>query len=341
MEVWIQHKVFWFCSQPLWYVWNSLRMPWRTWNFEEVFGRTSQHPQSAWGSTWRRRRRRTMILKYWRIRTMWRWEICTHSLCFRHSCKCCVFEHPHIQHTHTTLKNRYALHYPRTKRIRKGWLLRRVVEMVSISIIVVSMAQQWVLPTVHNAKFDELDVVHIAERVMKLAIPNMYVWLIGFYGFFHLYLNILSEITYFGDRLFYKDWWNSRSLDYFWSHWNLPVHHFMKRHIYVPLRKRGWSSVSVILLIFFISGVGHEIVLSVPFGSVKLWAVFGMMGQAPLCALTRLPIFRSTQFGNIVFWLSIMLGQPTLVLFYYYHYTHWWWWDGRLIILYCNLILEE
>ena len=235
----------------------------------------------------------------------------------------CVRASTYSTHTHTQhLKNRYALHYPRTKRIRKGWLLRRVVEMVSISIIVVSMAQQWVLPTVRNAKFDELDVVHIAERVMKLAIPNMYVWLIGFYGFFHLYLNILSEITYFGDRLFYKDWWNSRSLDYFWSHWNLPVHHFMKRHIYVPLRKRGWSSVSVILLIFFISGVGHEIVLSVPFGSVKLWAVFGMMGQAPLCALTRLPIFRSTQFGNIVFWLSIMLGQPTLVLFYYYHYTH-------------------
>ena len=94
----------------------------------------------------------------------------------------------------------YALHYPRTKRIRKGWLLRRVVEMVSISIIVVSMAQQWVLPTVRNAKFDELDVVHIAERVMKLAIPNMYVWLIGFYGFFHLYLNIFGLFLAHIDR---------------------------------------------------------------------------------------------------------------------------------------------
>ena len=243
----------------------------------------------------------------------------------------------------------YCLQYPRTKRIRKGWLLRRCLELVSISIIVVSMSQQWVLPTVRNAKFDQLDIVHMAERVLKLAIPNMYVWLLGFYAFFHLYLNILAELTFFGDRLFCtfslslsphfhffhtsyiciyiplytdKDWWNSRSLDYFWSHWNLPVHHFMKRHVYVPLRKKKWSSVSAVLLIFFISGIGHEIVLSVPFGSVKLWAVFGMMAQAPLCALTRRSIFRSTQFGNIVFWLSIILGQPTLVLFYYYEYTH-------------------
>ena len=46
------------------------------------------------------------------------------------------------------------------------------------------------------------------QRIMKLAVPNLIVWLLGFYAFFHLWLNILAELLRFGDRLFYKDWWN-------------------------------------------------------------------------------------------------------------------------------------
>jgi hypothetical protein len=40
----------------------------------------------------------------------------------------------------------------------------------------------------------------------------MLVWLLGFYTFFHLWLNILAELLRFGDRTFYKDWWYFTSL---------------------------------------------------------------------------------------------------------------------------------
>ena len=43
-------------------------------------------------------------------------------------------------------------------------------------------------------------------------IPNLYIWLLMFYCFFHLWLNILAELLRFGDRAFYKDWWNAESL---------------------------------------------------------------------------------------------------------------------------------
>lgn len=33
-----------------------------------------------------------------------------------------------------------------------------------------------------------------------------------FYCFFHLWLNIIAEVLRFGDRTFYKDWWNAESL---------------------------------------------------------------------------------------------------------------------------------
>ncbi len=34
----------------------------------------------------------------------------------------------------------------------------------------------------------------IAERVLKLSLPVLYVWLCGFYCFFHLWLNIVAEV---------------------------------------------------------------------------------------------------------------------------------------------------
>ena len=69
--------------------------------------------------------------------------------------------------------------------------------------------EQYIVPLVHNSlvPFKALDFIRIAERILKLSLPNMCVWLLGFYVFFHLYLNITAEILRFGDRQFYKDWW--------------------------------------------------------------------------------------------------------------------------------------
>jgi sterol O-acyltransferase len=35
-------------------------------------------------------------------------------------------------------------------------------------------------------------------------------------------LNVLAELTYFADRGFYADWWNSVSWDQFARDWNRP-----------------------------------------------------------------------------------------------------------------------
>jgi len=51
-------------------------------------------------------------------------------------------------------------------------------------------------------------LLYLSQRILKLAVPNLFVWILGFYAFFHLYLNILAELLRFDDRLFYKDWWN-------------------------------------------------------------------------------------------------------------------------------------
>jgi diacylglycerol O-acyltransferase-1 len=51
-------------------------------------------------------------------------------------------------------------------------------------------------PIIENSHipFKETNVVLIIERLLKLAVPNHVVWLIGFYAFFHSYLNVLAEV---------------------------------------------------------------------------------------------------------------------------------------------------
>jgi hypothetical protein len=68
------------------------------------------------------------------------------------------------------------------------------------------ISEQYMVPTIISSvgPLRSLHVVGIVERLLKLAIPTLYGWLIIFYALFHVWLNILAEFTYFGDREFYK-----------------------------------------------------------------------------------------------------------------------------------------
>jgi diacylglycerol O-acyltransferase 1 len=121
------------------------------------------------------------------------------------------------------------------------------------------------------------------EKLLKLAIPNIAVWLVMFYTVFHLALNILAEALCFGDRLFYLDWWNCTSMDFFWRTWNLPVHKWMVIHVYIPLLEKGFNPAFSSFMVFFVSAIGHEVIISIPFRTWKFWAFSAMMAQMPLC----------------------------------------------------------
>lgn len=53
------------------------------------------------------------------------------------------------------------------------------------------------LPTVHEfygSSPSDKGLMVSLEHILKLAVPNTYFWLLGFYAFFHLMLNLLSEV---------------------------------------------------------------------------------------------------------------------------------------------------
>ncbi|KJE95584.1 acyl-CoA:1,2-diacylglycerol O-transferase [Capsaspora owczarzaki ATCC 30864] len=215
----------------------------------------------------------------------------------------------------------YELNFPRTRRIRWRFLARRIVETVFFAVLLFALGEQWVVPTVKNSMkpLHELDWTTMTERVLKLAIPNHFLWLIFFYWFFHCVLNAMAEVLRFADREFYRDWWNATTIQYFWRNWNIPVHKWCARHFYLPLMRAGYSRPFGWLAVFLLSALFHEILVSVPLGMFKIWAFAAMMGQIPLAVITE-RFFKNSQYGNVVVWFSLVLGQPIAVLMYVYDY---------------------
>jgi len=214
----------------------------------------------------------------------------------------------------------YELNFPRSARIRKRFLIKRLVEMVILSQVLLGLVQQWMFPTINNSMkpFHNSNYPFMLERLLKLAIPNHILWLIFFYWFFHSCLNVVAELLRFGDREFYKDWWNAESINAFWNTWNIPVHRWARRHLYSPMMKSGYGKMASSVIVFIVSAFFHEYLVSVPLRMFRVWAFMGMLGQVPFAILTSR--FLNGHFSNMALWLSLIIGQPLATLMYVHDY---------------------
>lgn len=156
--------------------------------------------------------------------------------------------------------------YPRSDRIRWGFVAKRVGEAIVLSVFIWLASAQYAAPLLRNSlkTMVRMDFASILERLMKLSTISLIIWLAGFFALFQSILNALAEVMRFADREFYTDWWNSPSVGTYWRTWNKPVNHFMRRHIYSPLIGRGWSNFSASVMVFTFSGLLHELLVGIP-----------------------------------------------------------------------------
>uniref|UniRef100_A0A452FRU8 O-acyltransferase n=1 Tax=Capra hircus TaxID=9925 RepID=A0A452FRU8_CAPHI len=213
----------------------------------------------------------------------------------------------------------YELNFPRSPRIRKRFLLRRLLEMLFLTQLQVGLIQQWMVPAIQNSMkpFKPSGWGRVGAGGAVL-VPNHLIWLIFFYWLFHSCLNAVAELMQFGDREFYRDWWNSESITYFWQNWNIPVHKWCLRHFYKPMLRRGSSKWAARTGVFLASAFFHEYLVSIPLRMFRLWAFTGMMAQIPLAWIVG-RFFRGN-YGNAAVWLSLIIGQPVAVLMYVHDY---------------------
>lgn len=225
----------------------------------------------------------------------------------------------------------FQLAYPRTSEVRLKMVLRYSIELVFCFVLQFVLIEQYINPLLTNTikgieerilkKQDYFSLgSFLLERFLKLSIPILYIWLLMFAELFHCWLNILAEVTRFADRKFYLDWWNAVSIRDYWQKWNLPVHHWLLRHMYKPLRKSGISPSTAGLVIFILSGVIHEYLIITP---IQVgWSgliLLGFVLQIPLISVTDTDLFKKRPtLGNCMFWISwCFTGQPLAVLVYF------------------------
>uniref|UniRef100_H2YCG6 O-acyltransferase n=1 Tax=Ciona savignyi TaxID=51511 RepID=H2YCG6_CIOSA len=223
----------------------------------------------------------------------------------------------------------YEANYPRTSGINKSYLMRRALEILFLFQLELALIQQWVVPVLQKAilPIHNYEGYTIMERLLKLSVPNHFIWLVFFYFFFHSVLNALAEVMKFADREFYRDWWNAETIVYFWQAWNIPVHKWCVRHCYKPLLSIGCPKFAAQVSVFLLSAFFHEYLVSIPLHMFKAWAFFGMTMQVRLvqCGFFRFLVIWvskrfSSNYGNMIVWMSLILGQPVAILAYVYHY---------------------
>jgi diacylglycerol O-acyltransferase 1 len=225
----------------------------------------------------------------------------------------------------------YQIAFPRTDKIRIWRVASLLLRFFFVLILLLFLIAQVITPTLRSLVHDleatngKLTFHLMAEYGLRLSLANTYCWLLVFYGYFHVYLNLSAELLRFGDRVFYKDWWNSSDVSSYWRLWNMPVHYWLVRHVFFPCVRRGLSKTMATFVVFFLSAVFHELLISLPFHMIRPWAYLGMMGQVPLVWITKgltkkLP---GTSMGNIIFWLSFcIVGQPMAILMYTIDYQY-------------------
>lgn len=75
---------------------------------------------------------------------------------------------------------------------------------------------------------------------------------------------------------------------------------------------------------FLVSAVMHELAIAVPLRTFRGIALFSMLMQIPLVALTEWTskVLKNDVYSNCLFWVIFCFcGQPYIVLQYYYEYA--------------------
>ncbi|KAG1740063.1 MBOAT, membrane-bound O-acyltransferase family-domain-containing protein [Suillus lakei] len=206
----------------------------------------------------------------------------------------------------------YELEYPRTDRIRPIYIFEKTVAFMGSFALLYTVAECFIIPLTPTPDQS------FFRSLLDLALPFMIAFLLLFYIIFECICNAFAELSYFADRLFYEDWWNSTSWEEFSRKWNKPVHSFLLRHVYASTRASyGLSRTTAMFVTFFLSAMAHELVMAIVTKKIRMYLFLMQLVQIPLILVCRAPVIqRNKLMGNVVFWLGLYAGFPLLCVAY-------------------------
>jgi len=214
----------------------------------------------------------------------------------------------------------YSPNFPSTKSFRPLYFAEKMVLAALLLFIALEVVVQHCLPVVGNMGRHYADpgsgAFDSGDAIARLIVPTTALMLALFFMVFDVLLNAFAEVTLFGDRRFYGDWWNATSFSEFSRKWNRPVHNWLLHHVYLPLQGAGLGTFVARYGTFGVSIVAHEVLLHAFFGLSAPWLLVFSLFQFPLFTIMRLSIFKGKRLGNFVFWFGMALGAPLVGALY-------------------------
>ncbi|CAO2600678.1 Sterol O-acyltransferase 2 [Lemmus lemmus] len=173
------------------------------------------------------------------------------------------------------------------------------------------------VPVFANMSREPFSTRALLLSVLHATGPGIFMLLLIFFAFLHCWLNAFAEMLRFGDRMFYRDWWNSTSFSNYYRTWNVVVHDWLYSYVYqdglwlLGRRPRGAAMLGV----FLMSAVVHEYIFCFVLGffypvMLMLFLVFGGLLNFTMNDRHTGPAW------NVLMWTLLFLGQGIQVSLY-------------------------
>ncbi|KAF5892313.1 sterol O-acyltransferase 1, partial [Clarias magur] len=211
----------------------------------------------------------------------------------------------------------YRDRYPRNPCIRWSYVATKFLQVLGCLFYAYYVFVRLCIPQFRSVSMQLFDLRVMVLCIFNSILPGALILFLAFFAFLHCWLNAFAEMLRFGDRMFYRDWWNSTSFANYYRTWNVVVHDWLYYYVYRDIlcmtQKR--FRATAMFVVFTVSAVVHEYVLAVCFGFFYpvlfcLFMCFGMMFNFILHDRRTGPVW------NVIVWTALFLGLAVLLCLY-------------------------
>ncbi|XP_051854820.1 sterol O-acyltransferase 1 isoform X1 [Antechinus flavipes] len=211
----------------------------------------------------------------------------------------------------------YRDSYPRNPTIRWSYVATQFAQVFGCMFYAYYIFERLCAPLFRNIKQEPFSVRVLVLCIFNSILPGVLMLFLSFFAVLHCWLNAFAEMLRFGDRMFYKDWWNSTSYANYYRTWNVVVHDWLYYYAYKDFLwffSRRFKTVAMIS-VFAVSAVVHEYALALCLSFFYpvlfvLFMFFGMIFNFVANDSRKRPIW------NVLMWTSLFLGNGILLCLY-------------------------
>ncbi len=205
----------------------------------------------------------------------------------------------------------YQDSYPRKDQFSLKYFSYKLISGLITLVLMYLIYTEYVRP-----ELSRILEISFFEMLINIYIPFFCLTVLFFFFTFECMCPAYAELTHFGDRLFYDDFWNSTDQEEFSRKWNRVVHNYLFKHVYSPLiKKYHFSKRKSRWFTYFYSAILHEYLLIMVFWVFSPFMTAIMMFQIPLIHFTKKTVSGTVK-GNYLFWVGPIIGVPFIFVYY-------------------------